>query len=158
MVDLITKKMDRSEYQPSSNSFIIFSKKIWKRKYKNFYMVAGGTGITPIYQIIQFITENELELSPNLTLLFANRTEDDILLQNELKEFEEKNPKVKVFYSVDKSIKENWNGFVGYIDEEKVAKSMGDFAKDIPNTVFLSCGPPILSNIVEKIWRTKYHV
>lgn len=37
-------------------------------------MVAGGTGITPLYQIIQYITENELETSANLTLLFANRT------------------------------------------------------------------------------------
>ena len=39
-----------------------------------------------------------------------------------------------------------------------MAKSLGDFANDIENTVFLSCGPPILSNIVEKIWRTKYNV
>lgn len=37
-------------------------------------MVAGGTGITPLYQIIQYITENELQNSSNLTLLFANRT------------------------------------------------------------------------------------
>lgn len=71
-------------------------------------MVAGGTGITPLYQVIQYITENQLESSPNLTLLFANRTEDDILLYNELKEYEKTNPKLKVYFSVDKSIKENW--------------------------------------------------
>ena len=34
-------------------------------------MVAGGTGITPIYQIIQYISENEDKISPSLTLLFA---------------------------------------------------------------------------------------
>jgi len=38
------------EYVYSKNS-----KKTWKRKYKNFFMVAGGTGITPLYQIIRFI-------------------------------------------------------------------------------------------------------
>lgn len=80
-------------------------------------MVAGGTGITPLYQIIQYITENELAESPNLTLLFANRSEDDILLENELKEFAEMNPKLKLYFSVDKSIKPNWNGFEGFIDE-----------------------------------------
>jgi NAD(P)H-flavin reductase len=39
-------------------------------------MVAGGTGITPLYQIIQYITENENDNvnGPNLTLLFANRS------------------------------------------------------------------------------------
>ena len=79
-------------------------------------MVAGGTGITPLYQIIQYITENELQTSANLTLLFANRTEDDILLYNELKEYEKTNPKLKVFFSVDRTIKPNWDGFVGYID------------------------------------------
>lgn len=121
-------------------------------------MVAGGTGITPLYQILQYITEHELETSPNLTLLFANRTEEDILLLNELKHFEQKNPKIKIFFSVDKSIKEDWKGMVGFIDEEKISKALGDFTNDIESTIFLSCGPPILSNIVEKIWRTKYHV
>jgi hypothetical protein len=47
---------------------------------------------------------------------------------------------------------------VGYVDKEKVAQAMGEFAQDIENTVFLSCGPPILSNIVEKIWRSEFHV
>lgn len=47
---------------------------------------------------------------------------------------------------------------VGFIDEEKISKALGDFTNDIESTIFLSCGPPILSNIVEKIWRTKYHV
>lgn len=28
------------------------------KKYKNFYMVAGGTGITPIFQIIQYCCDN----------------------------------------------------------------------------------------------------
>lgn len=43
-------------------------------------MVAGGTGITPLYQIIQAITKNGDNV--RLTLLYLNRTEDDILLQD----------------------------------------------------------------------------
>ena len=72
--DSITKKMDKLESQLLSTFFINESKKTWRKKYNNFFMVAGGTGITPLYQIIQYITENELETSANLTLLFANRT------------------------------------------------------------------------------------
>jgi len=48
-------------------------------------MVGGGTGITPLYQIIQYVTEAEQTADrPDLTLLFANRTEDDILVKSEL--------------------------------------------------------------------------
>lgn len=46
-------------------------------------MVGGGTGITPLYQIIQYVTEAEQPADrPDLTLLFANRTEDDILVKS----------------------------------------------------------------------------
>lgn len=46
-------------------------------------MIGGGTGITPLYQLIQYICEVEADCqdAPKLTLLFANRTEDDILLE-----------------------------------------------------------------------------
>lgn len=74
MEDSTIKNKVKLEFQLLSNILFYFSKKTLKRKYKNFYMVAGGTGITPLYQIIQYITENELESSPNLHLLFANRT------------------------------------------------------------------------------------
>lgn len=48
----------------------------------HIYMVGGGTGITPLYQIIQYVTEAEKTTErPDLTLLFANRTEDDILVK-----------------------------------------------------------------------------
>ncbi len=53
-----------------------------------------------------------------------------------------------MFYSVDKAIFANWSGLVGFIDDEKISKTIGNFEKDIENTVFLSCGPPILNNIV----------
>ena len=84
-------------------------------------MVAGGTGITPIYQIIQFICETELEVeSPNLILLFANRTEEDILLHENLKAYEKVNPKLKCYYSVDKMITNSWKGFDGFVNKDKI--------------------------------------
>ena len=119
-------------------------------------MIAGGTGITPIYQIIQYACEHEKdEEMPNLILLFANRSEDDILLEKNLKEYAEKNPKLKIYFSVDKSITADWKGFVGFINEEKVRESV---PKDTSNTLFMSCGPPILSNIVEKIWMSNLKI
>lgn len=81
-------------------------------------MVAGGTGITPIYQIIQYACQHEREEDmPRMTLLFANRSEDDILLESDLKMYAEKHPKFQCFFSVDKSVTEDWKGFVGFINE-----------------------------------------
>ena len=88
-------------------------------------MVAGGTGITPIYQIIQYICECQKEgESPNINLLFANRTEDDILLLPALDAYQKQNSKLKISYSVDKSITSNWKGYVGFVDEIKIKQTI----------------------------------
>jgi len=50
-------------------------------------LIGGGTGITPLYQIIQYVTEVEANNGPKITLLFANRTESDILLKPEIEAF-----------------------------------------------------------------------
>ena len=44
-------------------------------------MICGGTGITPLYCILQAIKE---EIGITTSLLFANKAEEDILLRKEL--------------------------------------------------------------------------
>ena len=48
-----------------------------------FGMVAGGTGITPMYQVMKAILENP-EDKTKVSLIFGNITEDDILLKEDL--------------------------------------------------------------------------
>jgi cytochrome-b5 reductase len=45
-------------------------------------MIAGGTGITPMLQLIREMLQNPDE-SIELRLIFANQSEDDILLRDE---------------------------------------------------------------------------
>ncbi|KAK4394419.1 Nitrate reductase [NADH] [Sesamum angolense] len=68
-----------------------------KQKFaKKLAMIAGGTGITPIYQVMQAILKDP-EDDTEMYLVYANRTEDDILLNDELDAWAEKYPdKVKV--------------------------------------------------------------
>ena len=47
-------------------------------------MVAGGTGITPMFQVIKAILSNAAVDTTQLRLLYTNRTESDILLRKEL--------------------------------------------------------------------------
>ena len=89
-------------------------------------------------------------------MLFANRTEDDILVKSELENFAKENQTFKCFFSVDKSIKEGWNGFVGYINDDKIGGIIT--SRNLDNSLFVVCGPPILCNIVEKSLTTKFKV
>ncbi len=61
-------------------------------------MIAGGTGITPMLQIIKAVLKNP-EDKTQLSLIFANVNLDDILLKSELDELAEKYAsQFKVFY------------------------------------------------------------
>jgi NAD(P)H-flavin reductase len=49
-------------------------------KKSRIFFIAGGSGITPCYQTIREILQMKNE-KINLVLLFANKTEEDILLK-----------------------------------------------------------------------------
>ncbi|KAE8648403.1 hypothetical protein Csa_018579 [Cucumis sativus] len=61
---------------------------------KRLAMLAGGTGITPIYQIVQAILKDP-EDETEMFVVYANRTEDDILLREELDTWAKKNERLK---------------------------------------------------------------
>jgi len=72
-------------------------------------MISGGTGITPCYQVIQAGLKNNDGTSHSL--VFGNRTTNDILLKDELFELKEQYPdKFKLFCTVDvqPEASENW--------------------------------------------------
>ena len=47
-------------------------------------MLAGGTGITPMYQVLEAILKNPDDKT-ECSLIYANQTEDDILLRDEVR-------------------------------------------------------------------------
>lgn len=57
--------------------------------------IAGGSGLTPMLQIAQEVVRNP-EDKTLLTLVFANVSEDDILLKKELDDMAKKHSKFKV--------------------------------------------------------------
>ena len=64
--------------------------------------MSGGTGITPMLQLIRQITRDPKD-ETKLSLLFANQTEEDILLRDELEEAVKSHPdQIKVWYTVDR--------------------------------------------------------
>ncbi|XP_067247867.1 NADH-cytochrome b5 reductase 3 isoform X2 [Chanodichthys erythropterus] len=70
---------------------------------KHVGMIAGGTGITPMLQIIKAIMKDPKDETV-CYLLFANQTEKDILLQDELEEVMVNHPtRFKLWYTVDRA-------------------------------------------------------
>ena len=58
--------------------------KVIHKKFKNLGLIAAGSGLTPILQIIRAVDQYKLDI--NISLLFCNKTEDDILLRKELEQ------------------------------------------------------------------------
>lgn len=104
-------------------------------------MIAGGTGITPMLQIIRAILKNPLDLTV-VSLLYANVNESDILLKKELDELAEKHPQRFSVYYVLNNAPEGWNGGVGFVTKEMMEEKLPKPANDIK---ILLCGELSLS-------------
>jgi cytochrome-b5 reductase len=113
-----------------------------RSKYSNVGMIAGGTGITPMLQVIRAALKNEDDKT-KLWLLFANQTEEDILLRKELDEISQTHPdRVKIWYTVDRSAP-GWNYSTGFVSAEMIEAHL---PAPSPDTLILLCGPPPMIN------------
>jgi cytochrome-b5 reductase len=102
-------------------------------------LVAGGTGITPMFQVCRAIFNNP-EDKTKVTLVFGNVTEEDILLRKELNQLENTYPqRFRAFYVLDNPPKE-WAGNKGFITKE-LLKTVLPEPKNENIKVFV-CGPP----------------
>ena len=80
----------------------VFSIKRKERKVRRVGMIAGGTGITPFLQIIKTALLDPDD-NTSLSLLFANQTEEDIFLREELEALRDAHPEqFKIWYTVDR--------------------------------------------------------
>ncbi|OIV99927.1 hypothetical protein TanjilG_26265 [Lupinus angustifolius] len=104
---------------------------------KHIGMIAGGTGITPMLQVIEAVLKNPDDKT-QISLLYANVSPDDILLKQKLDVLAASHPNLKVFYTVDNPTK-NWRGGAGYISKDVVVKGLPSPSDD---TLILVCGPP----------------
>ncbi|KAJ0179447.1 hypothetical protein K1T71_005159 [Dendrolimus kikuchii] len=109
---------------------------------KKLNMIAGGTGITPMLQLIRHICK-EANDSTELRLLFANQTEQDILLRNELEKYQSEHPEqFKLWYTIDRA-EEGWKYSTGFINDEIIKNHLFPPTDDC---LVLMCGPPPMIN------------
>ncbi|KAI8983946.1 hypothetical protein BDF20DRAFT_911131 [Mycotypha africana] len=99
-------------------------------------MIAGGTGITPMLQIIRRVCTDPADHT-KIDLIFGNGTEDDILCREDLDQLAKEHDQFSVHYVLEKP-PVGWQGEVGWVTKEMIQKYCPKPAKDIK---LLLCGP-----------------
>lgn len=122
---------DKARIRGPSGSF-----KYSPNTHKNIGMLAAGTGITPMWKIIQAVVQDTQDKA-ELKLLFANRTEDDVLFQKDLDTFAQ-DPRVSINYLFSQPKNPDAASLQGRISEDLVKAHMPPPSDD---TLILVCGP-----------------
>ena len=113
---------------------------------KKIGMLAGGTGITPMYQLIRAICEDDRDTT-EISLIYANRSEQDILLRGELETFARRYPQnLKIYYLLDQA-PAGWKHGTGYVTQALMAER---FPSPGPDSKIMLCGPPGMVNAAKK--------
>lgn len=88
---------------------------------RHFGMIAGGTGITPMLQVVKAIIRGRKEHGDRteVDLIFANVTPQDILLKEDLDALAAEDKGFRVHYVLDQP-PEGWTGGVGYITADMI--------------------------------------
>jgi len=106
-------------------------------------MVAGGTGIAPMYQALVPILEENSKVK-QIRLLYSNKTPQDIMLKKELDALMEKHPNRFVVHYVIGEEKDDGRHSsmykeTGWIDEDKIRR-LGFPPSDMNSSIVWICG------------------
>ncbi|KAJ7042530.1 ferredoxin reductase-like C-terminal NADP-linked domain-containing protein [Mycena alexandri] len=109
-------------------------------------MIAGGSGITPMYQIIHAVLKNPADTT-TLSLIYANVNPEDILMKEELDALAAAHSdRFKVYYVLNNPPAE-WTGGVGFVTKEQIETRLPASTHDAK---ILMCGPPPMLTAMKK--------
>lgn len=97
-------------------------------------------------RIIRAICENPRDTT-HVSLLYGNRSEEDILLRSELEEFQRRYPKNFEMVHVLSDPSDDWKGERGYVTKDMYKEK---FPEPRKGSKALMCGPPGLVNAAKK--------
>ncbi|QOU20448.1 hypothetical protein BRETT_005105 [Brettanomyces bruxellensis] len=116
-----------------------------KNMAKEIYMIAGGSGITPMLQVLASVITTPEDLT-NVHLLYANETKNDILLKDELEDLNKRYPNFNAKFTLTNP-PSGWDGETGYVTKEMLSDFLPEPSDDVK--VFI-CGPmPMKKKMLE---------
>tara|TARA_R110002003_G_scaffold45_7_gene3507 strand:- start:1451 stop:2329 length:879 start_codon:yes stop_codon:yes gene_type:complete len=112
-----------------------------ERKVKKFYMICGGSGITPIFQVLRAVMQDK-EDATHCTVLNGNRLVEDILCREDLDAFARDNQdRCKLLYTLTQG-PDDWQGLRGRIGPPLLEKHCPSPKEG--ESLVLICGPEAL--------------
>lgn len=114
---------------------------------KSIGMIAGGTGITPMLQIIRAIQRGRSSGDKTkVSLIFANVNPDDILLKEDIDAVAKQDPNFKVYYVLNNP-PAGWTGGTGFVTPDMMKEHLPAPSSDMK---LLMCGPPPMISAMKK--------
>ncbi|GAA5820479.1 hypothetical protein JCM3770_005542 [Rhodotorula araucariae] len=119
-----------------------------ERKVGSIGMICGGSGITPIIQVLRGIVHDLEDTTTRVHLLNANRTEADILLRADLEELAQLAGEVRYTHHLVLSQgPDDWPFSRGRIGRKHLERHLPPPAED---ALILMCAPPAMQEMVVK--------
>jgi len=117
-------------------------------------MIAAGSGITPMFQLIQTVADAGRSDSTALSLIYSCASPYDILLDEDLTDYQKSG---KLYYfPIVRAPDENWEMADGDVTRQMIENIMPP--KNTPNSLIIVCGPPKLKIEVKKLLdEMEYH-
>ncbi len=116
---------------------------------KRFIMICGGSGITPIFQVLRAVLKDP-EDETKCLVLDGNRLEQDILCREEMDALVKGNEeRCRLLYSLSKP-GDDWKGPKGRIGKELLQREVGTCKMEGQDLVLI-CGPEALEKSVHEI-------
>lgn len=129
-------------------------------------MLAGGIGITPLRSIIKYAIDKKI--SRQITLLYSNKTPNEIVYRKELDKWNKEHDQITVVYAItgyfddasDSSGVTEWTPPRWHVEEKHLVryrvgrinkKIIKEYVKDLKSTHFYTCGPPKMVKTMENI-------
>lgn len=116
---------------------------------QRFILICGGSGVTPIYQVLKAVTEDPTDKT-ECVVLDGNRLEEDILCRKELDGMVGlAKDRARLVHSLSQQTK-SWNGRRGRMDAALFEEEAGRKVDCQKDTMVLICGPEALEKSVKK--------
>lgn len=118
---------------------------MFRNTHDEFIMIAGGIGITPMLSMLRCMADNDE--TRRVTLIWSNRTSDDLVFADEFEEMEKRLNNFKIIYVFTR---QPGSPAGGRLNQGSLDAILSGYRRDVP--VFL-CGPPKMMDDVKR-WLT----
>jgi ring-1,2-phenylacetyl-CoA epoxidase subunit PaaE len=136
---------DELKVLPATGTFVANLNMSNKR---TLVMIAGGSGITPLYSMIKSILT--IETQTKVYLIYASKHEDNIIFKNELEKLQQNYQGRFNHLNIISQASEKWFGLTGRINQENIINYLEQLPVIFPKEAeYFICAPSGLIKEIE---------